>query len=134
MRSIIFLIFIFFSTMALSDDRVVKFKVKQIKNINNSAIMHQTKNYFLTSVTGPVGSKGIPTNIKLGDQITVEDVSISINHIFVTKYLADLEYRGEFLARKGQIRCVLVEKERDLPYNENGKSKIWIVVDNCLPL
>jgi hypothetical protein len=46
---------------------------------NNFGTMHQHKNYFITVISGVVGKKGIPNRIKIGDRVTVEDVTSDRN-------------------------------------------------------
>ena len=101
---------------------------------NNSGTMHQHKNYFITVISGVVGKEGIPNRIKIGDRVTVEDITITVNHIKVTHVLENISYNGQILARKGEVTCVLVESPEDFPDREDGKSRVWVYVKQCQPL
>ena len=57
---------------------------------NNSGTMHQHKNYFITVISEVVGKEGIPNRIKIGDRVTVEDITITVNHIKVTHVLENI--------------------------------------------
>ena len=119
-----------------ADDTVRYYKALSIKVKTNSATMRYHANYYVTMVSGVVGKEGIPKVISLGDKITVKDRSLTVNHIFVTEHLEDMKYAGEYLARKGQIKCVLVENERDLPHVDERvqRNRLWIHVKDCQPL
>lgn len=117
-----------------SDNRTQEYKAASIRVLNQSATMHQHKNYFITQTSGPVGTEGIPEVIKLGDTVTVKGKTILVRHIFVTEILADMKWGAEVLAKKGDVRCVIVESEENLPYGEEKRNRLWIYVEQCVPI
>jgi len=119
---------------SFGDDRVQEFNAKAILVLNNSATMYQHKNYFIMQTSGPVGKEGIPNLIRLGDVIEVKGKRIKVNFIFVTHYLTDLVSGKNVLARAGDIKCVIVEAQKDLPYDEGNRDRLWINVEKCQPI
>jgi len=101
---------------------------------NNSGTMYQHKNYFITVISSVVGKKGIPNRVKIGDRVTVEDITITVNYIRVTRHLEDISYNDQILARKGEVTCALAESPEDFPDREDGKSRVWVHVKQCQPL
>ena len=107
----------------------------EVEILDNSATMYQQK-WRLVWMTGPVGKVGIPSEVKIGDTITVSGVSMKVGYIKVTHILEDipdyphLSFKGP---KKGDITCVIVESEDDLP---NGKdaNRIWINAKQCMPM
>ena len=115
-------------------DQTKAFRAQAVLVIDGSATMYQHKNYYITQSSGPVGKEGIPTVIRLGDVVEVKGKRIKVNFIFVTQYLTDLKSGGTILARSGDIKCVIVEAEKDLPYSEGSRDRLWINVENCRPI
>lgn len=111
--------------------RTEKGKARNIRVKNDSATMYADKNYFVTKTRGPVGSEGIPAEIRTGDTIRVMDRVLNVTHIFWTRYLDRMQYGGEVLAEAGDVQCVLVETEEDLPYSDEYRDRLWIVVKQC---
>jgi hypothetical protein len=97
----------------------------------NSATMYVDKNYLVTQSRGPVGSDGIPTEIRLGDVVQVKDKRINVKHIFGTRHLERAQYGKEILAEEGEVSCVLVETPEDLPYSDDYRNRLWITVKQC---
>ena len=114
-----------------ADDRTREYKAAAVRVLNNSAMMYEHRNYFVTHTSGSVGKEGIPDQIKLGDSVTVKGKTIRVRHIFVTDILEDLKWGGKVLARKGDVRCMIVESEENLPYGDEKRNRRWIHVDNC---
>lgn len=127
------LILIYVTGVAIAGPASKDYSATEVMVLNDSALMYRTKNYFVTQTTGPVGKKGIPQRIKKGDRITVNDTTITVNHIRVTNILEDMFYAGRTFARKGDITCTLVESRSDFP-NDEIKSRIWIHAKQCRPL
>ena len=119
---------------SFGDDRMQEFNAKAILVLDSSATMYQHKNYYITQTSGPVGKEGIPNLIRLGDVIDVKGKRIKVNYIIVTHYLTDLVSGGNILARAGDIKCVIVETQKDLPYDEGFRDKLWIKVEKCQPI
>jgi ankyrin repeat protein len=117
-----------------ADNRIREYKASSLRVLNQSATMHEDKNYFITQTRGPVGKEGIPEAIKLGDTVTVKGKTIHVKHIFVTDYLAEMKWGGQVLAKKGDVRCVVVESEENLPYGDDKRNRLWIYVEQCQPL
>lgn len=111
--------------------RTEKGKAGNIRVKNDSATMYADKNYFVTKTRGPVGSEGIPAEIRIGDTMRVKDRVLNVNHIFWTRYLDRMQYGGEVLAEAGDVQCVLVATEEDLPYSDEYRDRLWIVVKQC---
>jgi hypothetical protein len=116
--------------VAASAEQVRKSKADAVRVLNQSATMYESRNYFVTRVTGPVGKEGIPAVIRLGDVVTVKGTSIRVNHIFVTQYLVEMKWGKEVLARAGDVKCMIVESEKDLPDDEEINRR-WIKVEQC---
>lgn len=93
--------------------------------------MYADKNYLVTQSRGPVGSEGIPAEIRLGDVVQVKDKHINVKHIFWTRHLERAQYGKEILAEEGEVRCVLVETPEDLPYSDDFRNRLWITVKQC---
>ena len=113
-----------------------EYKVSSARVMNGSATMYADTNYFVTFGRGAVGTDGIPELIKLGDRISVKDRSLTVNHILVTEILEDMSYGGKVFARKGEVRCLLMERLEDSPnFDENSnRSRLWINITDCKPL
>jgi hypothetical protein len=120
------------SRVAASEEQVRKSTAQAVRVLSQSATMYQSRDYLVTRVTGPVGKAGIPEVIRLGDTVTVKGVSIKVNYIFVTHYLVEMKWGNEILARPGDVKCVLVESEKDVPDDEEINRR-WILVDQCQP-
>jgi hypothetical protein len=119
---------------SFGDDRIQEFNAKAILVLDNSATMYQHKNYYITQTSGPIGKEGIPNIIRLGDVIVVKGKRIKVNFIFVTHYLTDLVSGKNVLARAGDVKCVIVETPKDLPYDEGYRDRLWINVEKCQPI
>jgi hypothetical protein len=126
--------FLLSSVEIYGDDRLQKFKASAIQVLDGSATMYQHKNYYITQSSGPVGKEGIPNLIRLGDIVEVKGKRIKVNFIFVTRYLTDLKSGGKVLAHAGDIKCVIVETEKDLPYGDEYRDRLWINVEQCKPI
>jgi hypothetical protein len=111
--------------------RTEKGKAGHIRVKNDSAIMFADKNHFITQSRGPVGSEGIPAEIQIGDAVRVKDRVLNVNHIFWTRYLDRYQYGRDFLVEAGDVSCVLVETEEDLPYGDEYRNRLWIHVKQC---
>ncbi len=122
-----------FSGLSFGSDSTRDFKVSAIRVLNNSAVMRYHQNMYVTMVSGEVGKAGIPTEIGVGDTIRVEDREMTVKHIFATEALETLQYQGQILQKKGQVSCVLVESESDLPYHEEWADRLWVHVNECEP-
>ena len=121
------------SEVSWSDPKSKIYSANEIMVLDDSAVMNQTKDYFVTSRTGPVGKNGIPKSIKKGDKITVKDTTITVNFIQVTYILEDMSYAGQTFAKKGDVSCTLVQSPKDFP-EKGDRSRIWIFVEKCKPL
>jgi len=118
-----------------SDSKVREYKATSIRVRNGSATMWQDKNLLITQTRGPVGTQGIPETINIGDVVTVDGKPIRVKHIFVTEFLQDMRWGKETLGRKGDVKCVIVESEENLPYgDEKQRNRLWINVKECEPL
>ena len=83
-------------------------KSDEVLILNNSAKMFK-KRWRGTWITGPIGTKGIPKKIKIGDIISVGEVSITVRHIIVNHFIKDMPDWGSIkLPKKGDITCVIV--------------------------
>jgi len=111
--------------------RTEKGKAGHIRVKNNSATMYADKNYIITQTRGPVGSEGIPTEIRIGDTVRVKDRVLKVQHIFWTRYLERAQWGREVLANAGDVQCVLVETPEDLPYGDEDRNRLWINVKQC---
>lgn len=116
---------------AKTDNRTREYKAAAVRVLNNSAMMSEHRNYFVTHTSGSVGKEGIPDQIKLGDTVTVKGKAIRVRHIFVTDILEDMKWGGKVLARKGDTRCMIVESEENLPYGDEKRNRLWIHVEHC---
>jgi len=119
-----------------SNDRVREYRATSVRVEGKSATMYQHKNYLVTTISGPVGSAGIPEIIQLGDVIAVEGNTIQVQHIIVKEFLTDMKYGNEILGKKGDIHCTIVQSLDNLPYvdEEKSRDRLWINVQNCVPL
>jgi uncharacterized protein len=115
-------------------NRVHEYKATSLRVLNRSATMHEHKNYYVTMSSGSVGTDGIPDVIKLGDTVTVGAKTIRVRHIFVTEVLDDMKWGREVVAKKGDVTCVIVESEENLPYGDEWRDRLWIHVKECQPL
>ncbi len=118
---------------AVSDRRTTEYKATAVRVVNRSAVMHEHRSGLLAT-TGPIGQDGIPDMLRLGDTVTVKGRTIRIRHIFVTEIHEDLKWAGKVLAKKGDIRCIAVESEDQVPHNEEKRDKLWIYIPECQPL
>jgi sulfatase maturation enzyme AslB (radical SAM superfamily) len=115
-----------------ADRRTREYKATSARVLNNSAMIHESQDYFVTHIRRPVGNEGIPDQITLGDTVTVKGRSIRVRHIFVTETLEDLKWGGKVLAKKGDVDCMIVESEENLPYvDETRQNKRWIHIAQC---
>jgi hypothetical protein len=64
--------------------------VSEVALLNNSATMYKIKNRWITFATGAISKKGTPNRIRLGDQVTVKNTTITINHIRLTVWLENM--------------------------------------------
>lgn len=112
-----------------------EYKVSSVRVMNGSATMYADTNYYVTFRRGPVGTEGIPAVVKLGDVIRVKDRSLTVNHILVTEILEDMSYGGKIFARKGDIRCLLIERLEDRPGDDDNSNcnRLWINITDCKP-
>ena len=78
-------------------------------------------------------AKGIPKKIKIGDIISVEDVSITVRHIIVNYFIEDIpDWGGVKLPKKGDITFVIVESLDDVP-SDNNANRTWIYSTDYQP-
>lgn len=99
----------------------------------NSATMFEHRNYYVTLSSGPVGSDGIPTEIRLGDVIEVSGRKMRVGVLVVIEYLQDVEWNGQVLARKGQVACAAAENGSNLPWVDEAewRDRLWVDVQDC---
>ena len=133
LKPLIFVLLVTVPCVSQASEKVVNFEATSVRVVNESAIMRYHKDYFITVVSGSVGSEGIPEIISLGDLIRVKDRTIRVNHIYGTKCLQTLEWAGEVFCQKNNISCVIVERPEDRPSDEE-RDRLWIHVQNCEPL
>ena len=107
-----------------------EYKAFEIEINNNSGKMYETKDWLVTTITRGLGSVGIPKIIKIGDSITVKDVTLNVNFIFVTEWDEDVGA----LASKGDIWCMVLENEKHHPSYGSSNNKKWINIENCKPI
>jgi hypothetical protein len=107
-----------------------EYQASEIRIISSSARMFQVKNYLITSVMSELGGEGLPEVVRLGDRLTVNDRSLAVNHIKVTRCLERMEWEGQVLCERGGTRCLLVEREEDVP-SDRGTHRLWVVVEKC---
>ena len=107
-----------------------EYRASAIEVLNDSAAMHYHKNYFITVISGTVGSEGIPSVIRVGDRITVKDRTLKANYILATECLERMEWGGEVHCEAGQVYCVVVERPEDIP-SEIERNRQWIYVKHC---
>ncbi len=117
-----------------SDKRTTEYKATSVRVLKGSAVMNEHRNYGITMTSGAVGSDGIPEVIKLGDVVTVKGRTIRVQHIFVTEIHEDMKWSGKMLAKKGDVHCVAVESEENLPYGDEWRNRLWINILECEPL
>lgn len=117
----------------VEDGRTTEYKATAIRVVNRSAVMHEQRSGLLAT-TGPVGREGIPDMLRLGDTVTVKRHTVRIHHIFVTEIHEDLVWAGKPIAKRGDVRCIAVESEDQVPHNEERRDKMWIYVAECQPL
>jgi hypothetical protein len=91
--------------------------------------MHYHRNYFVTTVSGTVGTD-LPRMIQQGDVIRVRDSSLRANFIVATEYLQNMIWGGQVLARKGDTKCLVIEKPEDAPRDDN-RDRLWINIQKC---
>ncbi len=58
--------------------------------LNNSTKMFKERWRRGTWITGTISTEGISKKIKIGDIISVEDVSITVRHIIVNHFTEDM--------------------------------------------
>jgi hypothetical protein len=119
--------------LAHAQQKTGEYEVDSIQVLNNSAATRFRADYWITEVLGVVGGDGIPETIYLGDVITVEGRTLTVNYIFVTECLVELKWAAKVLCEKGQVQCLLVERLEDVP-SDRGTHRLWITVDQCRPL
>jgi len=112
---------------------ITEFEARSIRVLGNSAVMHSQQDYWVTSATGPIGSKGIPETIRLGDAITVNDRTVMAKHIYASRCNRRIEGAGKVLCEDGHTSCVVVEKPEDRP-SDQVRNRLWIHVKNCAPV
>jgi hypothetical protein len=102
----------------------------------NSATMFERRNYYVTLSSGPVGSEGIPAEIRLGDVIEVSGRKMRVGLLVVTEYLQNMEWNGQVLARKGQVACAAAENGDNLPWvdEDDWRDRLWVDVQDCTAL
>ena len=110
------------------------YRATAVRVRNDSAMMYAHKNYYITQTSGSVGKEGIPENIKLGDIITVKGRTIKARHIVVSEAVVEMKWKGEVLAKPGDVTCVIVESEENLPYGDESRDRLWIYVKQCEPV
>jgi hypothetical protein len=116
-----------------AQSKIEEFQASSIEVLSDSAEMLYHKDYLVTVTSGVVGKVGIPNVIRVGDSITVEDTTVPVNYIFVTRCLTRMEYGGQVLCEEGQTTCVAVENPEDVPSDEE-RDRVWIYVARCKPL
>lgn len=116
--------------------RTQDYGVSSVRVMNGSATMYADTKYYVTFRRGQVGKDGIPELVKLGDVVRVKDRSLTVNHILVTEILEDMSYGGKIFARKGEIRCLLLQRLEDRPGDDDNssRSRLWINITDCKPL
>ena len=109
-------------------------KSDEVLILNNSAKMFKERWRRGTWITGTMGTKGISKKVKIGDIISVEDVSITVRHIIVNHFIKDMpDWEGTKLPKKGDITCLLVETLDDVP-SDNNANRTWIYSTDCQPI
>jgi hypothetical protein len=119
--------------LATAQSKTVEFQARAIEVLDDSATMLYHADYWITTVTWPVGKEGIPKVIRLGDVVTVGNRTLVANYIFVTQCLERMEWGGDVLCEKGQTTCTVVERPEDVPSDEE-RDRQWIYVKKCRPL
>lgn len=112
---------------------VSSYRAQAIRVIDDSATMYKHDEGILFSSTGPVGKQGIPGVIRQGDVVRVKNETIRANLIIVKVYHKDMKWQGEYLARKGDVKCMIVENEENIP-SDSPRDKLWINVAQCAPI
>lgn len=130
---LIFAVIAIYPALVGAQEKTEQFNARTIKVLSTSATMRYHADYWVTVVSGVIGSEGIPETIRLGDKITVEDRTLTANYIFATRCLTRMEWAGEVLCEEGQISCVVVERPEDVP-SEEERDRLWIHVKDCQPL
>ena len=131
-------LFIFPFTIVNAEPTAKVYWAKKVEVLDNSAKMLRVKkNWLGMKSSGPVGTKGIPDIIQIGDRITVEGVTITVNFISVTKHLKDLRYGGKTYQRKGDISCTFYQNRTDIhtgKRSDDWRLRTWINASKCRPL
>lgn len=118
---------------AVAQDDITEFMAQSIRVLGDSGMMHRQRDYWITSVTWQIGSKGIPETINIGDVIGVSDQKIRANYIYASRCNRRIERAGNLLCRDGQIRCMVVERPEDRP-SDDVRNRLWVQVANCAPI
>jgi hypothetical protein len=136
--AVVLVVFLGYAATASQDrkpyNKTREYKAASVRVLNRSAVMNQHKNYGITQTSGPVGRDGIHEVIRLGDVVTVKGQTVRIRHIFVTEIKEDMKWGGKVIAKKGDVRCVAVESEENLPTNEGQRDRLWVLVTECEPM
>jgi hypothetical protein len=119
---------------ATAGPRVQEYKATSVYVRNQSGTMHEHRNYYVTQTSRVVGKEGIPQVISVGDTVTVAGRAIKVRHIFVRKLLAELRDGSKVVGRAGDMSCVAVESEENLPYSDEYRNRLWIHVAECAPV
>ena len=136
LRKIFIALFIFQSSLISTETFAGKYsretKSNEVLILNNSAKMFQER-WKGTWITGPIGTEGIPKKIKIGDKISVENITITVRHIIVNHFIKDMpNWGGIKTPKKGDITCVLVETLDDV-LSDNNANRTWIYSTDCQP-
>ena len=110
------------------------FEITEARVVGDSAEYRYVDEKLITKISGSEGSVGIPEVLRLGDRITVNARSLTINYLSATECLKQMKYGGEVFCDKGQVTCVAYESPGDNPSDESySGSKEWIYVKHCAP-
>lgn len=118
---------------AAADEMQTRDTLEQVVRVlGDSATMHYHDVGWFTTTSGTVRAGGFPDQISTGDTLTAGGKKVTANIIIATEVLEDYSGWGmEFKA--GDVSCVIVEREEDLPYGPEI-DRLWIHVAKCAPL
>ncbi len=82
-------------------------------------LSHESILFGLSCNSGPVGDLPNLRQVKLGDTVTLKKYSFHVGLIKVTRFLEDMGWGGNTIAKKGDIVCVLAADEKALPSDDD---------------
>ncbi len=114
---------------------IEEYRVNEIKVVGGSAklLSHESILLGLSCRSGPVGDLPNLSQVSIGDTITLGKYTFKVGLIEVTKYLEDASWRGNTIAKKGDIVCVVAADEKALPHEDDCEA-LWVRIPNCLPI